>query len=248
MKGSGGFDDAAADLAENLDQLAQELDQQFITTVKETLNATTTSARVQLWVSISIGLFIVIIMMVLYQHILTLLKKLDDSMRNLASGAKDLTSRLDYFGNNEIAKVASCFNAFVGNIGELITDFNQNSQQLGTASNQLALTSNKTLNGMQRRQSETEQVATAMNQMQATVIEVANNAELVAQAAQESDIHALHGDNIVKNTMTLFDHLARGIEQGAISIAKRCRSNRHNLRSHSRNCRPKQLTGSECCN
>ncbi|MBB1383532.1 methyl-accepting chemotaxis protein [Shewanella sp. SR41-2] len=158
MKGSGGFDDAAADLAENLDQLAQELDQQFITTVKETLNATTTSARVQLWVSISIGLFIVIIMMVLYQHILTLLKKLDDSMRNLASGAKDLTSRLDYFGNNEIAKVASSFNAFVGNIGELITDFNQNSQQLGTASNQLALTSNKTLNGMQRRQSETEQV------------------------------------------------------------------------------------------
>ncbi|MBO1895351.1 methyl-accepting chemotaxis protein [Shewanella sp. BF02_Schw] len=218
MKSAGGFDDAAGDLADNLDLLAQKLDQQFILTVNETLRATTTAARVQLWGSIGIGLFIVIIMIVLYQRILTPLKKLDDSMRNVASGAKDLTARLDDSSDDEIAKVAASFNAFVGNIGELITDFNHNTQQLGTASDQLTLASNETLSGMQRLQSETEQVAIAMNQMQATVIEVANNAELAAQAAQESDAQALHGDNIVKKTITSIDHLAKGVEQAANAL------------------------------
>ncbi|AZG73123.1 methyl-accepting chemotaxis protein [Shewanella livingstonensis] len=218
MKDPGGFDDAAGDLAENLDQLAQQLDEQFTATVIETLIATTSAARVQLWGSIVLGLFIVIMMMVLYQRILTPLKKLDDSMRNVASGAKDLTARLDDSGDDEISKVASSFNIFVANICELIIDFNGNTQQLGTTSVQLASASNETLNGMQRLQSETEQVATAMNQMQVTVIEVANNAELAAQAAQDSDAQALHGDNVVKQTIISIDHLAKGVEQAANAL------------------------------
>jgi methyl-accepting chemotaxis protein len=84
-------------------------------------------------------------------------------MCNVASGAKDLTVRLDDSSDDEIAKVASSFNVFVANIHELIIDFNGNTQQLGTTGVQLTSASNETLNGMQRLQSETEQVATAMN-------------------------------------------------------------------------------------
>jgi methyl-accepting chemotaxis protein len=45
MKSAGGFDDAAGDLADNLDLLAQKLDQQFILTVNETLRATVKSSN-----------------------------------------------------------------------------------------------------------------------------------------------------------------------------------------------------------
>ncbi|QDE31108.1 MULTISPECIES: methyl-accepting chemotaxis protein [Shewanella] len=220
MKDAGGFDDSAGELAENLDLLAQELDQQFVSTVNETLIATTSASRVQLWGSIGLGLFIVIMMIILYQRILTPLNKLDESMRNVASGAKDLTVKLDDSSDDEIAKVASSFNVFVANIRELIIDFNGNTQQLGTTSVQLASASNETLNGMQRLQSETEQVATAMNQMQATVIEVANNAELAAQAAHDSDAQALQGDKVVRQTIDSIDHLAKGVEQAASALYK----------------------------
>ncbi|WP_076538696.1 methyl-accepting chemotaxis protein [Shewanella sp. UCD-KL21] len=220
MKGAGGFDQASSELADNLDQLAQELDGKFTVAVQDTLNATMQAASVQLWGSIGIGVFIIIILSALYRNIFTPLNALDNSMSNVASGSKDLTVTLDDSGNSEINQVAGNFNVFVTNIRELITDFNGNTQQLGTASVQLKSASNETLAGMQRLQGETEQVATAMNQMQATVVEVANNAELAAQAAKDSDTQAVHGDMIVQQTIASIDNLSGGVEQAANALQK----------------------------
>ncbi|MEZ9142181.1 MULTISPECIES: methyl-accepting chemotaxis protein [unclassified Shewanella] len=218
MKGEGGFDDASSTLATNLDELAQELDHKFSLAVKETLNATDNATTVQLWGSLAIGLFILVILSILYRNILTPLTALDTSMRNVASGSKDLTVSLDDSGQSEIAEVAGSFNLFVRNIRTLITDFSSDTQQLGTASVQLKASSSETLEGMQRLQGETEQVATAMNQMQATVIEVANNAELAAQAAKDSDTQALQGDKIVQQTITSIEQLSNGVEQAANAL------------------------------
>ncbi|MDD8057846.1 MULTISPECIES: methyl-accepting chemotaxis protein [Shewanella] len=218
MKGSGGFDEVSSDLADDLDQLANQIDQQYTTAVKQTLSANVSAARVQFWGNLALGVFLAMILFVLYRAIINPLRKLDESMRNVASGAKDLTVKLDDSGNTEIATVATSFNAFVQQIHDLITDFNDNSQQLGTASVQLTTSSNETLAGMQRLQSETEQVATAMNQMQATVIEVANNAELAAQAAKDSDTQAVQGDKVVQLTITSIEQLANGVEQAASAL------------------------------
>lgn len=218
MKGAGGFDEVSSNLADDLDLLADEIDAKFDAAVQQTLLATQTAARVQLWGNVSLGVFLAIILLILYRAIVNPLKILDESMRNIASGAKDLTVKLDDSGNTEIAKVARSFNLFVRQIRELITDFNDNSQQLGTASVQLTSSSNETLAGMQRLQSETEQVATAMNQMQATVIEVANNAELAAQAAKDSDTQAVQGDKVVQLTITSIEQLANGVEHAATAL------------------------------
>jgi methyl-accepting chemotaxis protein len=218
MKGAGGFDDASSELADNLDRLAKELDLQFSVAVKNTLEATVHAANVQLWGSIAIGLFILTILSILYRNILLPLTALDNSMRNVASGSKDLTVVLDDSGKCEIAQVAGSFNVFVGNIRQLIADFNGSTQQLGVTSVQLKSFSNETLAGMQRLQGETHQVATAMNQMQATVVEVANNAELAAQAAKDSDTQAVQGDMIVQQTIASIEHLTKGVEQAGNAL------------------------------
>lgn len=218
MKGAGGFDDASSELADNLDRLAKELDLQFSVAVKNTLEATVHAANVQLWGSIVIGLFILTILSILYRNILLPLTALDNSMRNVASGSKDLTVVLDDSGKCEIAQVAGSFNVFVGNIRQLIADFNGSTQQLGVSSVQLKSFSNETLAGMQRLQGETHQVATAMNQMQATVVEVANNAELAAQAAKDSDTQAVQGDMIVQQTIASIEHLTKGVEQAGNAL------------------------------
>ncbi len=220
MKGSGGFDDASAALAANLDQLSQELDHELESAVAHTLASMTTTEQTLLWGSIGIAMFIIAMMSLLYRRTLRPLAKLELSMRNIASGAKDLTVTLDDSGNDEIAEVARSFNLFVSNIRELINEFNENTFQLGTASTQLANASNQTLTGMQRLQSETDQVATAMNQMQATVQEIASNAELAAQAAKDSDTQAVQGDIVVKQTIESINELANGVEQAAKVLHK----------------------------
>ncbi|MEH6648930.1 MAG: methyl-accepting chemotaxis protein [Motiliproteus sp.] len=220
MQGSGGFDEASSELAINLNKLAQELDHELEVAVDKTLLFTTKAEQTLLWGSLGMTLFIVGIMSLLYRRTLTPLAILEQSMRNIASGAKDLTVRLDDSGNDEIAKVARSFNLFVGNIRELINEVNGNTLQLGTASSQLANASSQTLTGMQRLQSETDQVATAMNQMQATVQEVASNAELAAQAAKDSDTQAVQGDEVVKQTIESINELATGVEKAAQVLHK----------------------------
>ena len=220
MKGSGGFDDTASMLADNLSQLTQELDQQLESAVAHTLSSTNRAEQSLLWASIAITLLLVGAMSLLYRRTLRPLAHLEQSMRNLASGAKDLTVHLDDSGNDEIARVSKSFNLFVANIRSLISNINNESQQLGATSQQMADASEQTLTGMKRLQSETDQVATAMNQMQATVHEVASNAELAADAAKDSDTQAKHGETVVGDTIASINTLAEGVAHAASALKK----------------------------
>ncbi|MEH6470734.1 MAG: methyl-accepting chemotaxis protein [Halopseudomonas sp.] len=220
MKGAGGFDDASATLAESLDQLAQELDQQLEQAVVHTLSSTTQAGQVVLWSSLSIGVLLVGVMTILYRRTLTPLAQLEQSMRNIATGSKDLTAKLDDSGNDEIARVSNSFNLFVANIRSLISHINQETQRLGTTSQQLTSASQQTLGGMQRLELETDQVAAAINQMQATVLEVASNAELAADAAKDSDTQAKQGEEVVQQTISSISTLAEGVEQAAQVLQK----------------------------
>ncbi|TKB51171.1 methyl-accepting chemotaxis protein [Ferrimonas sediminicola] len=220
MKGAGGFDNASATLADYLDQLSHSLDEQVEAAMAATLTATHRAEQTLLWGSLLIGLFIVGVMALLYRRTLTPLATLQESMQNIASGAKDLTVTLDATGNDEIARVSRSFNQFVGNIRTLFEGFNQSTLELASARIQLTDASHQTLTGMQQLQAETDQVAAAMSEMQATVVEVANNAELAAQAAQDSNDHAIEGDSIVNQTTESINHLANGVEHAAETLRK----------------------------
>ncbi|SDI38793.1 methyl-accepting chemotaxis protein [Ferrimonas sediminum] len=220
MKGSGGFDEASSILAENLDQLSQSLDTQVELAMAHTLTSTRDAEQAVLWGSLLISLFLIAVMGLLYRRTLTPLAELESSMSNIASGAKDLTVRLDDSGNDEIARVARSFNQFVGNIRELFQGFNQSTLQLASARVQLTDASNQTLHGMMQLQSETDQVAAAMNEMQATVTEVANNAEIAARAANESNEHAIEGETVVSQTTASINSLASGVEHAAQVLQK----------------------------
>ena len=68
---------------------------------------------------------------------------------------------------------------------------------------------------MERQRHETDQVATAINEMTATVQEVANNASNAAGAAANADNEARSGKSIVENTSQVISELAHEIENAA---------------------------------
>jgi methyl-accepting chemotaxis protein len=75
-----------------------------------------------------------------------------------------------------------------------------------------------TSTGTKRQKQEVELVATAMNQMSATVQEVAHNASNAAVAAASADDHARHGKEVVASTIDAIHHLADGVEQASAAI------------------------------
>ncbi len=134
----------------------------------------------------------------------------------LAKG--DLTARIDVGGGkgasrDEIALIAGSFNAMADSFHNIVRELASATAQLASAAEETSAITRETSAGTQREQVEVEQVATAMNQMTATVREVAGNAARAASAASAAEEEARKGGQVVNQTMAVIDGLANGIEQ-----------------------------------
>lgn len=136
-------------------------------------------------------------------------------LQDIASGEGDLRARLKTEGKTEFAWVAHSFNNFVKKIAKTVDHISSTSEQLTQASQRLANISEETEQGVDRQQSETTQVATAMEEMTATVQEVARNAIKASEAAAKADAEALTGKNVVTAAVADINRLASEVENAA---------------------------------
>jgi methyl-accepting chemotaxis protein len=176
-------------------------------------------------ISYAIGFFFIILLLttltgyLAVSHlIVTPLNDLALKMQDISSEDGDLTVRLKAQGKNEFAWVAFSFNTFVEKIAATINNFSSTSDQLATASHQLASISEKTEQGVARQQAETTQVATAMEEMTATVQEVARNASNASDAATNADTESANGKKIVSQAVAGINQLAGEVENAASVI------------------------------
>jgi methyl-accepting chemotaxis protein len=92
----------------------------------------------------------------------------------------------------------------IGGIGEGVT-------QIASAAEQLSAITEQTSVGVSRQKVETDQVATAMHEMTATVQEVARNAEEASEASLAADQQAREGDKVVGEAIAQIERLSREV-------------------------------------
>lgn len=97
----------------------------------------------------------------------------------------------------------------------MIQDLTGVTNQLAAAAEQTAAVTSETNRGVLRQQSETEQVATAMNEMAATANEVANSAASAAEAARRATDEAANGKAVMTRIIDTVEGLAEEIGQSA---------------------------------
>ncbi|MFV2057479.1 MAG: methyl-accepting chemotaxis protein [Thiohalomonadales bacterium] len=131
-----------------------------------------------------------------------------NAMNDIAKGEGDLTQRLEETGNDEITKLSIAFNLFAEKVHTIITQVSASTSHLTSAAENMSSITRDTSDGVQAQQSETEQVATAMNEMTATVQEVARHANEASSAAQSADDEALNGKNVVEQVVSSISTLA----------------------------------------
>ena len=142
------------------------------------------------------------------------------TMEDIAEGEGDLTRRLDASGRNELARLAAAFNRFTEKIQTLVHDVANATGQLHSASDRMNSITAETDRGIREQQSETDQVATAINEMAATVQEVARSATHAAEAATTADREANQGQHVVSDTVQVITALAGEVEQAAGSMQR----------------------------
>lgn len=173
-----------------------------------------------IWIAISFLITSLIVIgsigyYVMSKIIITPLTSLALKLQDICSGDGDLTARLEANGKSEFAWVAYSFNTFVKKIAKTINSISSTSDQLATASQNLAKISQETEQGVEKQLAETTQVATAMEEMTATVQEVARNAINASNAATDADSEASTGKNIVTQAVDGINQLASEVENAA---------------------------------
>ncbi|MGB0496101.1 MAG: methyl-accepting chemotaxis protein [Kangiellaceae bacterium] len=104
-------------------------------------------------------------------------------MKPMTNG--DLTQKFNESKNDELGEFAHAFNYFIDSLKLMVGELSQVAANLTNNSNTLKDNSSASLIAISSQQEETEQLATAMTEMQATLAEVATNVESTSAATNE---------------------------------------------------------------
>lgn len=150
----------------------------------------------------------------------TILGPVEGFARTMLQVAKDrdLTLRADDADKCEVGAMARAYNGMMDEFQSLLNQVTESSSQLTAASHQLSAVTDTAVDGVQRQRAESEQVATAMNEMAATVREVALHAVNAAEASNRADEEASKGGSVVMQSVEGIKKLAEEVENTAATI------------------------------
>lgn len=152
----------------------------------------------------------------LYFYMRYMLKPLNAVVSNLNKiAAGNLTDDIEVTSNDEIGQLQHAMHQTTVQLRDIIQLINIISGRLGTSSNEMVSITQTTQSSIQEQQSGIAQVATAMNEMSATVIEVARNANSAAEAAQNADNEANNGQTVVNATISSIQQLVNEVENAS---------------------------------
>ncbi|WP_255374879.1 methyl-accepting chemotaxis protein [Oleiphilus sp. HI0079] len=137
------------------------------------------------------------------------------AMNEIAEGDGDLTKRISEKGNNEVTDLAIAFNKFAERIRGLVSHVAGTTTKLNSASNDMASNMEATSQDTDTQKSEITLVATSMNEMTATVQEVATHAVAAADEAEAADLAASSGRSTVLNTISSIEDLSNEINEAS---------------------------------
>lgn len=137
------------------------------------------------------------------------------AMHNIARGEGDLTQRLPSRGQDELADIARSFNTFVEQIQSVVHETQETVTMLEALSENLVSVSTRSSELTRYQLQQTDQSATAANEMSLTIQEVAANAERAANAAREADDNAKRGLAAMQQTHTSITNLASSVQNSS---------------------------------
>ncbi|QFT39418.1 MULTISPECIES: methyl-accepting chemotaxis protein [unclassified Vibrio] len=220
--GSNGQIEEMLEFSKKVEAHENEIDKSLISILDEVQNFTLASALQAeedekyaiKWMTIiaSVSIVLGILMPFLVTRaIRTPIMNLIDRLKQVAEGDGDLTIRLDDSSRDETGTVANAFNKFLGVLMGTITQINSKAEELGQSSEVAVSAMQRTLQNVEKQRCDIEQVATAINQMNATTQEVANSTANASSVTDEVRKHVMEGQKEALATQEVIQELANEV-------------------------------------
>ncbi len=165
---------------------------------------------------------IVLLIAIFLTYKATIQKRFDAinfALDNFSQGDGDLTTRLEADGEDDISRMAASFNLFIIKVEKMVTSLTSVSSDLTGVSCHLGDIAKETLSAISSQQSETQQLATAMTEMQATLHEVATNVELTSSATKQISENSQSAKSATEKNKQASQELAGLVSETSISIS-----------------------------
>jgi methyl-accepting chemotaxis protein len=173
----------------------------------------------------SIALFIIFLRMIIFS-ISTLKEQLDQ----IAKGEGDLTQRVPVELEDDLGALAKSFNQVLENLQQMMTAIQTLSVQLGKGADGLRQASKDNSEGNDQQTGAISMVATAINEMQSAIEEVAGNASQAAEVTKEADQKGQNSSEIIRKSSRQVHRLSAQIEE-AVKVIRALSDNSDKITS-----------------
>ncbi|OAN11275.1 chemotaxis protein [Photobacterium jeanii] len=180
--------------------------------INEEVALATTILEVAVVVAIVLSIFITWLVTNL---VLAPLRRMTDTMQDIASGQGDLTQRVAVETKDEIGELASAFNLFASKVQSTIRDVTEMVETVKSESHKIHHESAAILTAASEQQNESAQVATAVHEMSATSDSVSSHANEAAHATQEANSESNSAKQTLGQTVASIHQLAEEIESSS---------------------------------
>ncbi len=184
-------------------------------TADEKLNQIITIGTI---VSVCFPLFMAVIIRLSARQALKPLDNVTKKLIEISSGQGDLTVRLDAASNDEVGQLSNSFNLFVEKIHNIVKSVLAGSESVRAAAQAIDQRNAEVNSQLNDQNSETEMVASSMNEMVASAAEVAQNAESVSKTAHEANDKSQNAKNDLDHSITRVQDLANEVASSAAAI------------------------------
>lgn len=186
-------------------------------TIKEEVGSLDTFILITSIIGFFLAMIVVATLIWLANGILRPVNDLANIMKQ-AANENNLTLRATVRTQDEIGETSQAFNCMLDTIEASIIQVYNSSTEIESASENMSSITLQTTQGMQEQESQTGQLASAMNQMIITIQEIARNIEEAVNSATQARAESQTGRDIVNTTSITIGLLTASISKAATAI------------------------------
>jgi len=161
---------------------------------------------------------IVLMMQYVLRYLMRPMHRLNDAIKDIAQGEGDLTRRLEIENDDEFGELSGYFNAFIDKIHTSIDQVKTTTVELERSVESLVEQTESTLTMYSDQTKRTDNVATAINQLSSSAVEISNSAGHASSLATQANAQSVQSQHSLNDNIAAINSLSNNMEQAQQTI------------------------------
>tara|TARA_R110001592_G_scaffold62711_1_gene191801 strand:+ start:2434 stop:4053 length:1620 start_codon:yes stop_codon:yes gene_type:complete len=210
-------DKPALDAFDVLDSHYKEMTSEYGKQINSTIDNAIIAVITALFI---IALVFVVILAWFYSAIIPPLQLLNQTMHEIAQGDGNLSVRLDESNKDELGQLSLSFNLFVEKLEYIVNEEKTIIENIEQSASQLQSVTDSSNVAIETQLSLTDQLAAAVDEMTATVQDVAQNASSTSDCAEQVESNAIESQVAVSRTIEQIQNINEHLVGASTVIGK----------------------------